>query len=89
MSDRDRIGATGRIAGSALRVHQAMQERPITSAPAIIEATGLTSPTVHTCLRSLESLGIVTELTGRKRGRLYSYAAYLAILSEGTEGPPG
>jgi len=27
----------------------------------------------------------VEEVTGRRRGRVYSYKAYLAILNEGTE----
>jgi len=35
-------------------------------------------------LEQLRSLGIVTELTGRKRDRLFSYAEYVRILSEGT-----
>ena len=32
----------------------------------------------------MKKLRIVTELTGQKRNRLFSYAPYLAILSEGT-----
>ena len=35
----------------------------------------------------LEELGVMRELTGRKRGRLFGYDRYLAILSEGTETP--
>jgi hypothetical protein len=30
----------------------------------------------------LEDLGIVTELTGQKKNRSYSYTAYIALLSE-------
>jgi len=30
----------------------------------------------------LQELGIVTELTGQKKNRSYSYAAYIALLSE-------
>ena len=30
-------------------------------------------------------LGIASELTGKKRNRLFSYERYLAVLSEGTE----
>lgn len=32
-----------------------------------------------------EDLGLVRELTGKKRNRLFAYAKYLEILSEGTE----
>ena len=34
---------------------------------------------------ALERLGIVRELTGKKRNRLFGYEAYLSILNEGTE----
>jgi len=44
----------------------------------------MTAPTV-TALVRLENLGLVRETTGRKRDRVYSYAPYLAILSEGAE----
>ena len=36
-------------------------------------------------MRALERLGIVRELTGKKRNRLFGYEAYLSILNEGTE----
>jgi len=33
----------------------------------------------------MRQLGILREITGRQRHRLFVYDAYLAILSEGTE----
>lgn len=36
-------------------------------------------------LADLQRLGIVEEITGRKRARVFSYRHYLAILSEGTD----
>lgn len=42
----------------------------------------------HRCRRVREVKGIVREITGRQRGRLYSYHRYLAILNEGTEPLP-
>jgi len=41
-------------------------------------------PTVNRALEQLRGLGIVAELTGRKRDRLFSYVEYVRILSEGT-----
>ena len=35
----------------------------------------------------MEQLGIVKELTARKRNRLFSYAGYIEIMSRGTELP--
>jgi Fic family protein len=83
--DRERIATLGRGAGSALRIHHALHERPIASASQLVARTGITLPAVLKSLGALRSLGIVGELTGRKRNRVFSYAPYLRILSEGTE----
>lgn len=39
------------------------------------------------CLRELEQLGIVQEVTVQKRNRLYSYVEYIRIMNEGTQLP--
>ncbi len=87
--DRSRIGLQGRRAGSALRVHQSLVERPVGGIAGIARRTGLSEPTVAAVLRLLEELGIVREITGRRRGKVYAYERYLAGLREGTEEPPG
>jgi Fic family protein len=83
--DRARIQDFGRSAGSALRLHTAFQERPIAAAAGLAERTGLSIPAVNKTLVALGDAGIVRELTGRRRNRLFSYEAYLRILSEGTD----
>jgi len=49
------------------------------------KAIGLSAPTVTKSLEHLRMLGIVKEITGRQRDRLFMYDAYVAILNEGTE----
>lgn len=83
--DQAEIQQQGRRAGSALRVHQAMKERPLISLRDAADRTGLTLPTTATGMRVLETLGIAREITGRERDRRYSYQRYIEILSEGTE----
>jgi len=83
--DRSRIQSLGRVAGSALHVHQELQARPIMSIPHLVRATSLTAPTVTHALRALEAAGIVRETSGRRRGRLYAYSRYLDVLNQGTE----
>lgn len=46
----------------------------------------LTAPTINAALADLQRLGVVDEVTGRRRGRVFGYRAYLDILNEGT--PP-
>ena len=87
--DRARIAEGGGTANSALRVHELLQRNPFASAGQLAERTGLSPPTVNTALRELERLGIVEETTGRRRGRVFAYRAYLDILNEGTTAPPG
>lgn len=36
-------------------------------------------------IRALVDLGIVREITGQRRNRLFVYDVYLSILNEGTE----
>lgn len=79
-----RINGLKRISGSAHLVHRAMIERPMASPNWVQEKIQLSPATVNACLRELEKLGIVKEITGQKRNRLYSYAEYIRIMSEGT-----
>lgn len=80
-ADRDRIAALGRAAPSALAVHQAMQRQPIVTSAALVKATGMTPATVNKSLAHLERIGVVSELTQRQRGRVYSYRHYVDQLS--------
>jgi Fic family protein len=82
---RRKIEALGRPAASVLRVFEHMQRNPIVSIPAAAESIGMSAPTVAKSLEHMRRLGMLREITGRQRHRLFVYDAYLAILSEGTE----
>ncbi|RVU18409.1 Fic family protein [Methylobacterium oryzihabitans] len=86
--DRELITAQSERAGSALRIHDLMQQNPYVTSNQLVERTGLSSPTVNAALADLQRLGIVEEVTGRRRGRVFGYRRYLAILSEGTDPLP-
>ena len=83
--DRRRIEALGRPAASALRVHGILRERPVGTVADMARRLGISTPTVAKSLRHLEALGVVKEITGRHRGRMFSYDAYLNVLAQGTE----
>jgi Fic family protein len=80
-----KIEAIGRPAASVLRVFQHMQRNPIVSIPASAQKIGISAPTVAKSLEHMRQLGILREVTGRERHRLFVYEQYLAILNEGTE----
>jgi Fic family protein len=83
--DRDRIAGLGRAAASALGVHQAMQRQPIATAASLVQATGLTAATVNKSLAHLERIGVVAEMTNRRRGRVFSYRRYVEELAVGMD----
>jgi Fic family protein len=85
--DRDKVGASGRRAGSALRVHEALKTRPILSMPEICRTTGLSFPAASSAMTLLVEMNVARELTGKRRNRLFVYDQYLKILNEGTEPP--
>ncbi|MBK7950994.1 MAG: Fic family protein [Deltaproteobacteria bacterium] len=85
--DVRRIEGLGRATASAMAVHRVLQSNPIGTAASLAAETGLTQATVNKSLVHLERLGIVSELTSRRRGRVFSYARYAAILNEGMERP--
>ena len=83
--DQIRIETLGRATGTALRLHHLLRERPLLSIQRAADRLSLSWPTARSGLGHLASLGIVSEVTGRQRDRLFSYDDYLAILNEGTE----
>jgi Fic family protein len=86
--DREQLGALGRRTGSALRIHECLQRRPILSVPETADELNLSRPTVRGCVKAMEEMGITREITGRERRRLYVYDAFIAMLAEGTEPLP-
>ena len=83
--DTDRIQASGRSATTALRVFNVLRERPIVTLNQICQQTGLSFPTATKGMNALATLGVVRELTGQRRNRIFAYDRYLAILNEGIE----
>jgi hypothetical protein len=49
--------------------------------------TMLSPATVIACLDQMVSIGLVRELTGKRRNRVYAYSKYIEIMSSGTELP--
>lgn len=83
--DRARIQPSGRRAGSALRVHDALKARPLLTLQEAARRAGLSFPSAAAGMSVLAGLGIARELTGKRRNRVFVYDRYLATLSEGTE----
>ena len=82
--DRERIAKLGRVAGSALRVHELLQHHPLISVPKAAKMLTLTAPTVRSSLNALGDVGIVKEVSGRRRDRVFGYRRYLDLIASDT-----
>jgi Fic family protein len=85
--DRRRIHELGRGAATAHRVHDLVAKSVAVRAGSAARELGLTEPPVYAAIGRLENLGILREVTGRQRGKLYVYDEYLGLLNEGTLEP--
>jgi len=83
--DAEQLRDLGRGTANALRVFDALRERPLSTVGALAERTGASYLTVARAIDALERLGIVREITGRKRERVFAYARYLDVLNEGAD----
>lgn len=84
-NDRQKIQVLGRAATSALRVHELMERNPFVRIRTAAKALKLTIPTVTSALNHLLQLGIVKEVSGKRRDRLFAYSRYVSMVGEGTK----
>lgn len=83
--DRMRIEGLGRPAGSALQVHQYLQTKPIISVSLATQSLPISAPTIRKSIGHLIDLGLLVEITGKRRDKMYVYDKYVETLSHGTE----
>lgn len=84
-ADRKKIQKLGRPAASALQIHEYMQRKPIANIRVVAKALKLSVPTVTNSLNHMVRIGVVEEVTGKRRDRFFTYSRYFNIVSEGTE----
>ncbi len=81
--DRAAVLAHPATTVAAARLFEALPEHPIVT---VAKATGIvqaSKPTAAKAIGTLVNAGILVETTGRRRDRLFSYAAYLDLLRGG------
>lgn len=87
-ADLEKTKSLGRAAPTARAILMLMQQRPILTIAKAAALSETTFPTASSALANLESLGLIKEISGKQRGRIYAYQAYLDILNEGAEPLP-
>lgn len=76
------IDEAGGRSSNALRLLDSLYERPVTDVKTVEKSLQTTFQTANKLINQLERLGIIEELTGQKRNRIYRYHPYLRLFNK-------
>lgn len=82
-----RTAVESSVQGLGKRTHLALQaliymyRQPIITAQDLEKALQISTPTTNTLIRELMRIGILVEITGQRRGRVYAFEHYLKLFS--------
>lgn len=77
--EREKLPTLGRKQTDALGLIKALYKNPIMDGAQIAEAMNVHSSTANRMIKDLESLGLLRELTGYKRNRIYTFEPYIRL----------
>jgi Fic family protein len=77
----------GRAAGNGHRVLETLYKRPIVSVNEVRGLIGTTYPAANQLVDRMAQIGILTEMTGQVRNRLFQYAPYIRLFNEEPSDP--
>jgi Fic family protein len=80
-ADRKRLLASTKAGPVSYRLFELLPMMPRLSVALVRQRLETTFPTASAAIHLLEDLGIVAEITGQKKNRVYSYQAYVELLS--------
>jgi Fic family protein len=80
-ADRKRLLDSAKAGPISYRLFELLPMMPRFSVEHVRQRLETTFPTASAAVKLLEDIGIVVELTGQKKNRVYSYKAYVELLS--------
>jgi Fic family protein len=83
--DRDKISHLGRARFSCEQALEYMKRLPQVTVPLMAKDLKMSQPTARSALNHLTDLGVLEEVSGHKRDKVYIYRKYLDILEDGAE----
>ena len=84
-ADRAKVAAHARTTIPAIRLFERLPSHPMVTLPLSIQLLGVSKPTAVKALDALQAAGILHEITGKRRDRVYAYHAYLKELAPDTD----
>lgn len=84
---RDRHALVKRRAATvpAIRLLDALPEHPVITTQMALRLLGTSKPTALKAIAALCTAGVLEEVTGKRRDRVYAYTSYLNVLSDETQ----
>jgi Fic family protein len=73
------------LGDNGLRLLSALFQRPLLNVNLAATILGTTYPTASRLVSGLEEIGILEEITGRKRSRIYRYEPYVSLFDDPPE----
>ena len=83
--DKDKISSLGRARFSCEQILEYMKLLPQVTTALLVKELKITAPTARSALNHLKSIGIIEEVSGKKRDKVYIYRNYLDILEDGAK----
>lgn len=84
-ADRARIASLKRAAFSAGQVHEHLRRKAMVTAIEAAKVLDVSVPTARAALNKLKELGIVRDVSGKGKERLYIYNELITLLDQGAE----
>ena len=81
-ADRKRLLQSPKAGPASYRLFEMLPMMPRFTIERVRQQLNTSFPTATAAVKALEDLGIVTEMTGQKKNRSYSYQAYVELLSQ-------
>jgi len=83
--DSEKISHLVRARFSCEQTLEYMKLLPQVTVPLLAKELKITAPTARSALNHLRSIGVLAEVSGKKRDKVYIYRKYLDILEDGAE----
>lgn len=76
---REVLSSRGSATSNSLALLEHLYEHPIVTVNRVADLLGVTFPTANSLVGQFQQLGLLEELTGKQRRRLFAYGPYLRI----------
>lgn len=70
---------------TAVKLFEILPQHPALTVAQAAQLLEVSKPTAHSTIKILQQAGILHEITGKQRSRIFCYNAYVDLLKEGTE----